>query len=747
VLSPYTSPVPRPDRRLRSARRLLAGGQALDALAREVLAGRHQMRSEVVEAADALHQEIVRRELATTPIDQLTRLGGSRLPLKRVERAGLGTVQDVLDTTPDALAERTGLSPAGAAAVHAAARELAAQLTEGLPHRIDLDPGSQPTTRLVVALHRLRRHGPPADKVAEPAERIAQTLPPLLTSAARAGTRFRRVVLGRRRRTEVDGALSRVEALLTESERTRVRPRLAKAAQGLARRPSSPKVAWRDFEKKSPEYYGSLEGVAEAGRDLAASRGRLPTEVAEHVERQELDDSHRRVALRGYQAFGARFALAQRRVVLGDEMGLGKTIQAIAAMAHLVSIGRSHFLVVCPASVVVNWTREIGSRSRLRSYRLHGSGREEAFTSWVKKGGVAVTTFEALRALPPPSELRAEPKGAGVEVSMLVVDEAHYVKNPGTQRSTRVAEWAEQAERVLFLTGTPMENKVREFTSLVGYLQPHLTPDAEAAPGPASFRRAVAPAYLRRNQEDVLRELPALVRVQEWVEFGVDDSTAYERAVEAGNFMAMRRAAYQPGTRQGSAKLNRLCEIVEEATGNGRKVVVFSNFRAVLAAVAQALQPITEVLGPVSGSVPATHRQTMVDEFSARPGGAVLVSQIQAGGVGLNMQAASVVVICEPQVKPTIEDQAVARAHRMGQVRSVQVHRLLVADSVDERMLELLSGKVELFDDHARRSETADATTAAVDISDAELARRVVAQEQQRLSARAGDPTALRQAP
>ncbi|MGL5930654.1 MAG: helicase-related protein [Dermatophilaceae bacterium] len=157
------------------------------------------------------------------------------------------------------------------------------------------------------------------------------------------------------------------------------------------------------------------------------------------------------------------------------------------------------------------------------------------------------------------------------------------------------------------------------------------------------------------------------------------------------------------------------------------------------------MTPITRVVGPVSGSVPATARQEMVDELAAAPGGAVLVSQIQAGGVGLNMQAASVVVICEPQVKPTIEDQAVARAHRMGQARSVQVHRLLVADSVDERMLELLGAKIELFDDYARRSETAAAASAATatHLSDAELARRVVEQEQQRLDVA---PTAVRTA-
>jgi SNF2 family DNA or RNA helicase len=138
--------------------------------------------------------------------------------------------------------------------------------------------------------------------------------------------------------------------------------------------------------------------------------------------------------------------------------------------------------------------------------------------------------------------------------------------------------------------------------------------------------------------------------------------------------------------------------------------------------------------GPLTGSVPAARRQELVDAFAAHRGPAVLVSQIQAGGVGLNIQAASVVVLCEPQVKPTIEEQAIARSHRMGQVRGVQVHRLLTPDSVDTRMLELLASKRRLFDQYARRSDIADATPDAVDISEAELARQVVAAERRRLA-------------
>src|SRR5690606_34276773 len=138
--------------------------------------------------------------------------------------------------------------------------------------------------------------------------------------------------------------------------------------------------------------------------------------------------------------------------------------------------------------------------------------------------------------------------------------------------------------------------------------------------------------------------------------------------------------------------------------------------------------------GPLSGSVPPARRQELVDAFSAVDGHAVLLSQIQAGGTGLNMQAASVVVLCEPQIKPTLEHQAVARAHRMGQVRTVQVHRLLATDSVDQRLVELLARKDRLFDAYARRSDLAETTPDAVDVSDAELARRIVEEEQQRLA-------------
>jgi SNF2 family DNA or RNA helicase len=225
------------------------------------------------------------------------------------------------------------------------------------------------------------------------------------------------------------------------------------------------------------------------------------------------------------------------------------------------------------------------------------------------------------------------------------------------------------------------------------------------------------------------------VQVEEWEQFGPVDGAAYRDAVLAGNFMAMRRAAFAVSAPEESAKLVRLRELVTEAVDGGRRVIVFSYFLSVLEQVMDLLGDLA--VGPLTGSVPVPERQTMVDALSEPGGPSVLVSQITAGGVGLNVQAASVVIFCEPQVKPTIEAQAVARAHRMGQTRTVQVHRLLVEQSVDQRMMEILGSKSALFEEFARQSEITDAAPSAVDVaapSETSLSRTILAEEQERLS-------------
>jgi len=747
-----------------AARGLLRQAADLSAAIEGTLAAPAARRQEARRAYARLQREAAADELAKMPLERIKDVTQGRLMLGAIEKAGFRTVGSVLTAGPSALDTVPGVGPQTAAQVFAAARQITAALASTVTVRIDPDNRTLPQATLLSTLHAFEQaqaNVPP--RAPDPAPLRAE-LDAALATARPAGSRLRMFFSGGGRKQDARDALARLQAILDSNQAKEAAARLRPGTpQALMPRPPDATALWRDFLARPVDYNGLLIDIAGLAPDEESVQGYLPAEIAERAREHPLDLRKVIASLRGYQAFGAKFALAQQRVIIGDEMGLGKTLQALAVMAHLASTAEdngaaaAHFLVVCPASVVVNWIREITKHTTLSAHKLHGPGRDRAREHWLAVGGVAVTTYEALRAVTAPG-VSLDPDGAGplpaVPLALLTVDEAHYAKNPAALRTKTVHAWAKAAERVIFLTGTPMENRVEEFRILVGHLRPDVATavkNVDGALGGTRFRRAVAPVYLRRNQDDVLHELPPRLETSDWVELDGLALVAYKEAVAEGNFMKMRRAAFavtaspadaqQRGTVNDSAKLQRLLDIVEEATEDGRKVVVFSFFRTVLDTVMRALGG--NALGPITGDVPPPHRQAIVDEFTDSPTPKVLVAQIQAGGVGLNIQAASVVILCEPQWNPAIEEQAIARAHRMGQVRRVDVHRLLAEDSVDQQMLEITKEKREEFDEYARRSDLAAASPDAIDISDlaavAEVAsqtaaeRRIVAEERSRL--------------
>ncbi|WP_433893887.1 DEAD/DEAH box helicase [Streptomyces sp. CA-111067] len=743
---------------------VLARADRLRGAAATLIADHDLAKAAVAAAVEPLLDERVARELDGMPVARLRDATRGTLAVTALEQAGIGSVGQVAAATAYQLRALPGIGAATAAQLLTAAEQIARAARDGVTVRIDVERQDPRDDALIAALGRLLTAGPELSRHRRAAEQTVGDLDALLPGARPARSRMRMLAMGGRRREQVMAAVAGLDALLTAADRADVLEQLTQSIVDLLRSPPPAAEARIDFELRAADYYSVLDTLA--GPAPAAAEGHLPSDLVQRVRAQPLDDAYLRVSLRGYQEFGARFALVQERVVLGDEMGLGKTVEAIAVLAHLAAGGERRFLVVCPPGLLVNWTREITARSTLTPVRVHGPGRQRAYRDWLRDGGVAVTTFDTLHTLEPPvaEPPPAPPGGSGGSrrraeraeraaraariasagrvrpgtLDLLVVDEAHFAKNPATRRSRSVANWTGGARRALYLTGTPMENRLEEFRTLVEYLRPRLTDmvsKADAAADPAAFRAAIAPAYLRRNRQDVLTELPELVHTDEWAEFSTADLAAYRAAVEAGNFAAMRRAAYADPAH--SAKLRRLRDLVAEAATNGLKVVVFSCYREVLAAVHGALGGSREgaaLHGPLTGAVPADGRQQLVDEFSAAPGHAVLVAQIQAGGIGLNLQAASVVVLCEPQLTPATESQAVSRAHRMGQIRGVRVHRLLAADSVDQRLVDLLGAKSRLFDEYARRSDVAEAAPEALDISEQSLARQVVAHEQLRLA-------------
>ncbi|MEV0034057.1 DEAD/DEAH box helicase [Nocardia sp. NPDC050793] len=661
-----------------------------------------RLRAAAVEAGNETRRADTRRMLAEMPVDRLRQATSDKLRIGPLTENGVMTAMQVIDHGPW-LEQLPGLGVTTATRIRGAAQTLWQTTFDEMPTRIDVTNRTSETTEL---LRRLRAWDIHRKAIGD---RNNVPVGDLYALANTIDRQVNHLVVFPTADYPTTGLLAAADSVV----------RSARGLLGIAEEAGSD--PWEDFIARPADYFALLDELGFITDDEKV-HGDLPEEIVEAVRATELVTKYLSASLRGYQAFGARFALAQRKVIIGDEMGLGKTVEALAVLAHLRAKGQNNALVICPAAVVPNWVREVNAKSHLSSHRIHGPERAAAARNWLRKGGVAVTTFETLKWL----------EGTVVDLPDLgcvVVDEAHLVKNPAAQRSRRTIAILESCQRAILLTGTPLENKLDEFRSLVGYLRPDLVVNVSEL-APRLFRRQVAPAYLRRNQEDVLIELPELVEVEELLPLSDQDAAAYRKAVRQGNFSAMRHAAM--GSPTTSRKMQRLLEIVVEAEDNGRRVIVFSHFRNVLDAVTQALPP-RNVFGPLTGSVPAGKRQEMVDSFSAASKGAVLVAQIVAGGVGLNIQAASVVVICEPQLKPTTEWQAIARARRMGQLESVQVHRLLSEEGVDQRITEILARKRALFEEFARVSETAASAPEAVDVTEAELARQVVAAERERL--------------
>ena len=492
--------------------------------------------------------------------------------------------------------------------------------------------------------------------------------------------------------------------------------------------PESHRALLRFFSENRVQIVDFLRSTFQRSRLV----GSLAEKVALKVESTEFSPDLKGVRLRPYQVFGAKFVLCQQRVLLGDDMGLGKTMQSIAIASHLARKkgGEIFVLVVCPASLAEQWRREVKKFSHLDVWRLCERSDVGAFLA---NGGVAIATYDVTWRWVV-EEIVGQQK-----LDLLVADEAHYIKNPEARRSKATKSLLGSAEFALLMTGTPLENKITEMANIIEAIKPGIAKSLRRAASddieisPSEFSELISPAYLRRKQADVLWELPDRIEAEEWVEPNLADQLAYRDAVADRHYANMRRAATIGNRRSISAKLERLDELLVAYREADRKILIFSFFLDVLEAVAKRF----DIEHSISGRVPVVRRQEIVDSFSESEGYDAMVAQITSAGVGLNIQAASVVVLMEPSFKPTIEWQAIARAHRMGQKEVVYVHRLLAVDTVDERMWERLQKKsavIGLYSDESRLKDVSpEATKRSDDAEETAFANRVVEQEYTRL--------------
>ncbi|MCR4657791.1 MAG: DEAD/DEAH box helicase [Lachnospiraceae bacterium] len=463
--------------------------------------------------------------------------------------------------------------------------------------------------------------------------------------------------------------------------------------------------ALKDFSGNAADHYVILEKISGRTAEKPLIYSSIPAQLAAQIDEYPLDLGLFQGNLREYQAFGTKYILHQKRVLLGDEMGLGKTVQAIAAMTHIHSEDRqSFFLVVCPASVLVNWCREIKKFSSIQVFLVHGHNMEEAFSSWQQTGGAAVTNYESMGKI-------IDRIDNHMKLSLLVIDEAHYIKNPEAQRTRYIHMLENEAERIVMMTGTPLENRVDEMCSLIDFVRPDMSVKVRGAAQISrapQFKEILAPVYLRRLRDQVLSELPPIEEEQEWCLMTAADTNAYILALREKNFTKLRRVSFLQDDLKESSKAVRLLEICREANEEGRKILIYSFFRDTIDKVRALLGNVC--VGEITGDTEIGARQLLIDRFNDSQDGSVLLCQIQAGGTGLNIQSASIVIFCEPQIKPSLTAQAISRVYRMGQVRNVLVYHLLCEDTVDEAMLDRLSEKQMEFDAFADESSMAEAT-------------------------------------
>ena len=401
-------------------------------------------------------------------------------------------------------------------------------------------------------------------------------------------------------------------------------------------------------------------------------------------------------------------------------MGLGKTIQTLGLLVHEKIAGRLDrpALVVAPTSLVSNWQREAARFAPdLRVLVSHGTGRKQAFETF-KNHDLVITSY--------PLIARDHAILGKQEWAMLILDEAQTLKNPTADVTQRIdkldAGWR------LALSGTPIENNLTELWSLFHLLNKGLLGDRKAfqtrfrtpieKKGDRSRSAALAlrvkPFILRRTKEQVATDLPAKTEITETVELDSAQRDLYEtirlamqskvrEALEAQGLakshiilldalLKLRQAALDPRLVKskhaakagaGSAKLDRLMDLLATLREEDRRVVVFSQFTSMLDLIEPRLHEAG--LGFVRLDGDSKDRGAIVARFQSGEV-PVFLASLKAGGVGLNLTAADTVILFDPWWNPAVEDQAVDRVHRIGQQKPIFVHRLVAAGTIEEKM-------------------------------------------------------------
>ena len=431
--------------------------------------------------------------------------------------------------------------------------------------------------------------------------------------------------------------------------------------------------------------------------------------------------------LRPYQREGyewmTRLASWGAGACLADDMGLGKTIQAITLLLSRASKGAQ--LVVVPTNVVMNWKAELerfAPKLNVLLFNKAGENRDQMVND-AKKNDVVIMSYGLLS--------NEQDSVCAKKWLTVVLDEAHLIKNRETKMSKSVMEL--KANFKIILTGTPIQNRLSEIWNLFRFINPGLLGSFDSFSNrfinpiekfhntecQATLKRLISPFILRRNKNEVAKELPPKTEIQIKVNLTQEEMALYENlrrdamalvlegtkqsAIQAlAELTKLRQAACHPQLinkelKIESSKTAQFMELVLELIENGHRTLAFSQFTSHLALVRKKLDEAGIKYLYLDGTMAPKQRAELVDAFQNGDAPLFLIS-LKAGGLGLNLTAADYVIHLDPWWNPAIEDQASDRSYRIGQQKPVTVYRLIAANTIEEKILRLHTHKQSLAD-------------------------------------------------
>ncbi|MGL5348661.1 MAG: SNF2-related protein [Peptostreptococcaceae bacterium] len=423
--------------------------------------------------------------------------------------------------------------------------------------------------------------------------------------------------------------------------------------------------------------------------------------------------------LRDYQVKGYRFLRTLSEFgfggILADEMGLGKTIQVIT---FLLSQTNKKSIIVTPTALIYNWKNELEKFAPTLKVGIvyKDVNTREKIISEFKNYDVILTTYGTLK-----NDLN---KYQNIDFDFCIIDEAQNIKNPASTNSTVVKSI--NAKVKFALTGTPMENNLLELWSIFDFVMPGYLYDKAKFQGVFRngernmqvLKNMISPFMLRRTKKQVVKELPDKIEQKLFVELGAEHKKVYnayikviKNKIKELNLDKITVFSYLTKLRQlclvpnlmvknykgKNSKLSVTLNILEES--KDKKVLIFSQFTGVLQEISKELDKKNISHSYLDGKTKAVDRVKLVDEFNESKEKRVFLISLKAGGTGLNLTSASVVIHFDPWWNPAVEAQATDRAHRIGQKEVVNVIKLVAKDTVEERVIGLQESKKELIDD------------------------------------------------